>query len=95
MPESLLPSVNVTSRDGSGQSQNGNGHLTVIRHYIGFNCCIKDFIVNVPAKSCGPNESLHRNVAFRGEMSFSEHKKLFLTHFNYVDFLPPLTSSRV
>lgn len=71
MPVSLLPSVNVTSRDCSGQSRDGNGRLTVIRHYIGFNCCIKDFIVNVPAKSCGFNESLCCNVAFRGELSFT------------------------
>ncbi len=53
VPVSLLPSVNVTSRDCSGQSRDGNGRLTVIRHYIGFNCCIKYFIANVPAKSCG------------------------------------------
>lgn len=88
MPVSLLPSVNVTSRDCSGQSQDGNGRLTVIRHYIGFNCCIKDFIVSVPAKSYGLNESLYRNVAFRGEMPFTEHKNFSLTYFNYVYFLP-------
>ncbi len=93
MPVSLLPSVNVTSRDCSGQSRDGNGRLTVIHITLVLIAALNTLSSMSRLKAVGSIS--HCSAVWHSEASCPSPNVKTFSYLTLIMFISPLSTSRV